>query len=622
MWATSNGVVRRLDIVKLKIPGRALYFLEDRGDTQIFADAYKPILYEINDGKVKEYPIDIKKKIRRLFTLQSGDKLVQTAAPVQLCILDQNWKVKKEFPVRDFFWHGAWSIDQSANGTIMYAEYTATKKTDLVPLIVWASRDRGETWEPSLTLQSSPKNPKADIRHFHTCVADPDILGRWYVSTGDRLDNNRLYLSEDDGYTWEQMPVNKISPSRLVPKKLRHNIQRYTACFFKDNYIYWPTDDDLKLRPLYVRIDKSKIREGHYEVLGFFDSNLIRNIIPDEDGGALTIAESKIDREAADLHYITKDGHITALAGIPNETGDLSGTTLSLSSRAFHKGTAYSLHDMALFAERKPGVLRYDLTKLSENDPQARLYEHYHQLKRASSSPLIVFFHAQRTAGSTLKDIFKAEYGEKKVYYQRTVENFKRWRDLTEKDLAGFWVYGAHDNFCFPQKTLKRPRFYLSIVREPIERAVSLYHYLKTRPEHKLHELAMTKDLATFYREAIKIAPDYVSNVQVLRICGKKNFETARKIIEEHFSLVAPFERIDEAVICLEQFFDFKKKGSFEKKAPKIALNDNLDWETLKIIRDINEEDLKLYEFVKGYFDLLKAPLLSAAKFDPFHLIV
>lgn len=610
--------MKKLEIFRfLSKQSEELYFLEDSSNL-VFANVKKPLVYELKDNKVVEHTIDIKKRIRRLFTLQDGSKLVQTSHPVQLCLLDSNWKTIKAFPAAHHFWHGSWSIDQSSSGTIMYAEYTASKETELKPLSVWASRDNGLNWEQVLTLKSSPKHRKADIRHYHTCIADPDIPGRWYVSTGDRLDNNRLYLSENDGRTWEKMPINSIKPSRLISEHMKNNILRFTSCFFKDNYIYWPTDDNLNIdRALYVRVDKNKIKEGNYEVLGLFKENLKRNIIQDEDGGALTISESKRDKHFVDLHYIDSNNSISSLASLVNGTGKKSAVAASLSSKGFRNGTAYSLHDRALFSDETPGVLQYQLSTVQNNDLQARLYNRLLNIS-AAKNPLIVFFHAQRTAGTTLKDIFKSEYGEEKVYYQRTVKDFKSWKDLKEQELSKYKVYGAHHNFSNTQTTTKRPHFYLSIIRDPIERAVSLYNYLKTRPEHKLHELAVNEDLATFYRKAIKISPDYVSNVQTLRICGQKDFKEAVKTIEDHFSLVAPFERIDEAISGLENFFKFDNKGLFKKRDTKTAACDSLDEDALEIIQEVNKVDIRLYEFVKEYFDFIMLSLNSVINRDDY----
>jgi hypothetical protein len=529
-------------------------------------------------------------------------------------LVNDKWKLVKKHSGFEYFWHGSQSIDQSENGVIMFSEYTGTKETNLKPLKVWASYDEGKSFEAVLTLNSSPNHKAADLRHFHTCFADLEIKGRWYVTTGDRLDNNRLYISDDDGKNWERIAVNKIAPTKLIQNRFKNNILRFTSCFFKGDYIYWATDDLVGLsQPCYVRMNRKEVRKGEYEILSFFDNNLIRSVIPDEEGGCLTISESKFDLSEADIHYVDNKNSITTLKSIPNRSGNESGTTLSLNSLKFNNGIAYSLHDVNLFAEKQPGILKYELKRLEENSLEYSFLKKYRKIKTAVD-PLIVFFHAQRTAGTTLKDIFKKEYGDEQVYYQRTVDDFKPWKDLTDQDLQDYKVYGAHDNFSDENLSQSRARFYISVIRDPIERAKSLYNYLKTRPEHKLHQLAMDQDIYEFYKKAYEISPNYVSDVQTLRVCGKKDFDYAKNIIEKHFSLLAPFEKIDEIVKILEEFFEFRKKGGFKKKEVNPNSLSDLDEKTIKLIEEINKEDIKLYNYIKELYKTIKPLIFSVAR--------
>lgn len=586
--------------------GKSLFFLEHK-DNKLTIEVPQNIIYEWKDNDVSEYSLDINERIKRLYTLQDGSRLIQTAPSWKTYLLTNDFKLKKEINTGDKQWHGSWSIDQSKNGTIMYSEYTGTKIKEPTPLFVWCSHDNGINWFKSLILNSSPKNEISDIRHYHTCLADPDIPGQWYVSTGDILGNIRLYVSYDDGINWERILVKSIIPDRLMWKEFTNSVLRFTSCYFDGNFIYWATDDNsnnLKC-PLLVRTNRYQIQKGMFEILGLFNNNLVRNVIQLENKkGAIAITEAKHDINNIELSFIDRNKYIYPLKPLKNFSKEITGGTYTLSSRSFYRNKAYSLIDAKVLGENWHGVLEYEITGTSvDNCIRLSSIEKTITNKKKQKS-LIAFFHSQRTAGTTIKKIMKQEFGENKVYYQRTVNSFKRWCDLNDEELDDFRVFASHDNFTLNPK-IQRDCFLMSIVREPVDRAISLYYYLKGRPEHMLYNLAVEKNITDFYKEAPYISPNYVINVQTLRVCGKKDFQKAKETIEKYFSLVAPFERIDEAIEYIRFYFGLSSNFKLEKSEPKINYAyDSLDKDTIDIIKSINNEDILLYEYVKKWFSV------------------
>jgi hypothetical protein len=143
---------------------------------------------------------------------------------------------------------------------------------------------------------------------------------------------------------------------------------------------------------------------------------------------------------------------------------------------------------------------------------------------------LIVFPHTQRTGGKALRDqILCKVYGLERVYSGSRGTGDKTWQTVTGADLAAFKVFTGPSNYADLDKG--RPTVFISLVRHPLYRAVSLYHYCRKHVHHRLHEIANRCTLEEFYPEAARVYPVYLRNTQCLRIAGKTNARRAQETI-------------------------------------------------------------------------------------------
>lgn len=101
----------------------------------------------------------------------------------------------------------------------------------------------------------------------------------------------------------------------------------------------------------------------------------------------------------------------------------------------------------------------------------------------------VIFLHIPKTAGTTFMDLLKANYGQScyrlrnggdVAAAKRQADQVARWVQC----VAGHVGYGAHE-------WLPGLWRYVSFLREPVDRVVSLYYYIRGRPKHKRHELAL-----------------------------------------------------------------------------------------------------------------------------------
>lgn len=214
---------------------------------------------------------------------------------------------------------------------------------------------------------------------------------------------------------------------------------------------------------------------------------------------------------------------------------------------------------------------------------------------------LLVFFHAQRTAGSAFRHILARAYGEKSVFCTQYAQEFKHWCDVSEQELDSQRVFAGHSDF--EEKDWARKFHYTTILRHPAYRTISLYFYCRKYPNQFLHHMAINSTIEEFYYTASKKKPKYFNNVMCRRVSGQANFEAAKKNIEEKFFLVG----------ATEEFSAFVRAFLLSQNLPAqnipVAEHDHIRYgkflDKKELINDIlaaNQEDEKLFRYFNRHY--------------------
>ena len=119
----------------------------------------------------------------------------------------------------------------------------------------------------------------------------------------------------------------------------------------------------------------------------------------------------------------------------------------------------------------------------------------------------LYFLHIHKTAGSTLARILETHFGQGQICPPQTWQQFLA---LPHSDLAQFRLFRGH-LLAFSQWLPSRP-WVVTFLRDPVERTLSTYDYIRRNDRHRLHRAAATMDLETFLHE-----PDTVGTVRDLQ---------------------------------------------------------------------------------------------------------
>lgn len=238
----------------------------------------------------------------------------------------------------------------------------------------------------------------------------------------------------------------------------------------------------------------------------------------------------------------------------------------------------------------------------------------------------VIFLHIPKAAGTTLNMIFKRQYEPPAIYEIRpdylkaSIDEFKKLPSKHREKiriLRGHIGFGLH-NF------LPQPSTYITIMRNPVDRVISHYYYIRTLLENGID----FSNRPWFHDARYMCLKDYVRygkspdlrNGQTKLLSGEIEgwwgaetdavqysttmLETAKNNLKDYFAVVGLSERFDETLILLRRIFDWKMPfyvpHNLAKNRP---LRKDISKDIMDAIEKCNELDIELYRYAKEMFE-------------------
>ena len=222
-----------------------------------------------------------------------------------------------------------------------------------------------------------------------------------------------------------------------------------------------------------------------------------------------------------------------------------------------------------------------------------------------------IFFHIVKTAGTTLHQIIDRHYQPDETYWIGTKGHpLEHFTSLSEADrakirlLRGHMVFGLHT-------FLPGPSIYFTLLRDPVERTLSYYYFIRRTPEHYCHDLITSNDMSLEEFLENK-ADDLIINGQTRVLAGKKwhkectegAVEAAKRNLREHFTIVGLVERFDETLHLLKRALNWQNLYYIRQN---VGTNrpgmDGLPPATLDAVIKANQFDIELYQYATELFE-------------------
>ena len=237
------------------------------------------------------------------------------------------------------------------------------------------------------------------------------------------------------------------------------------------------------------------------------------------------------------------------------------------------------------------------------------------EISKENSSPVIIFLHIPKAAGTTLRDILYRQY-EKECIYELDGQNFSQSQEdfkqlnIKEKDkirlLMGHMYFGLHEFISYPST-------YITMLRNPIEKVISYYYFVSKLKTHPDYELIKSQNISL--KEYCTMNKPNMCNAQTRFLAGEnfiqvnnesKILEQAKKNLQEYFSIVGITERFDETLILMKEKLGWSSNPYYYRRNTNKNVSYsqlNIKEDTLVTIRKYNQLDLELYKYANELFE-------------------
>lgn len=257
----------------------------------------------------------------------------------------------------------------------------------------------------------------------------------------------------------------------------------------------------------------------------------------------------------------------------------------------------------------------------------------------------LIFLHLPKAAGTTFNKILLKQY-EAPVSFivaeevKKEIEgNWGRFTSMEREELAkkklmalpksqkqhlqlvaGHMEYGWHE--CFND-----PATYITFLRNPVDRVISQFHYIKRLPDHALKDRIQNDALSLkqFVEQGVSLMTDNGMTRKIAGVTDAVGFreyddtilDKAMGHLRDHFGAVGLAEHFDESIVYMQQKFNWKQPYYL----PKNVTNNRkkvmeYDSATLDCIAQHNSLDIQLYQYAQELF----SKQLTSANGDIAHL--
>jgi hypothetical protein len=220
-----------------------------------------------------------------------------------------------------------------------------------------------------------------------------------------------------------------------------------------------------------------------------------------------------------------------------------------------------------------------------------------------AESTRILFVHIPKTAGISLFSALAAAVGTDRAirFSDASKENREKLLAMPDEEMRRYHLISGH----FPLAIyLKKPLSdyrVITVLRDPVDRELSAYYYMKTWKGHPRHEMIKQMDLQQFIEHREK---DRLANRQCFILSGASSFYRARKAIETHGIMAAPIDYLGDFCRLLERELHIGPLSlGRENETAKRPRVDEVPAELRSRLETLTSDDKRLYRHVKKKFE-------------------
>jgi hypothetical protein len=235
--------------------------------------------------------------------------------------------------------------------------------------------------------------------------------------------------------------------------------------------------------------------------------------------------------------------------------------------------------------------------------------------EKTRAEPTVIFLHIPRTAGTTLYRIIERHYKKAHIYtvwMDGTPDEFK---NLSQSRRAAIRVLRGHTGWGL-HEFLPGPASYFTLLRDPIERVISYYYFIRRAPRHYCHDLVTSNDMSL--RDFLESQADPMADNAQTRLlsgletgqelgfgeCTEELLEIAKRNLRENVAVVGLTEEFDRTLLLLKRAFGWQKlfyaRQNVSANRPR---KNELPPTTRDAVAEVNLLDTGLYQHATALFE-------------------
>lgn len=226
----------------------------------------------------------------------------------------------------------------------------------------------------------------------------------------------------------------------------------------------------------------------------------------------------------------------------------------------------------------------------------------------------IIFLHIPKTAGTTLNQILQRQYEPQQSFFMgaNAQASIKTFKELPAEEKAAIRLAAGHTAFGF-HNYLPGSTTYFTFMREPVERVISFYHYVRSSEQHYLNH-AVVNDFSGIAQFVSSGITKMVDNGQTRMISGtwlepgygeidSEIFEQAKANLHQYFGVVGLTEAFDTTLLLLQDSFNWQNVNYVRHNVTTVARVERLlSAEDRDIVTSFNQWDSALYKHAQEMF--------------------
>lgn len=238
-------------------------------------------------------------------------------------------------------------------------------------------------------------------------------------------------------------------------------------------------------------------------------------------------------------------------------------------------------------------------------------------MNTGNSAKKIIFLHIPKAGGTTLYSVIQRNYDANRIYtLAGTRHAMQEFMNLPSEEINRYDCVQGHMGFGF-HKYFAEDLKYITLMRDPLKRVVSLYFYILRTPQHYLYNLLTSARMGLNEFVESGATPElYDGQTRLLasesglgitfddkRRLDRSDLARAKQHLRDFFILVGTLDQFDEFLLAAQRILGWEDV-SYEKKNVRhgqTAISD-IDDRTLKAISANNEIDFELYNYAQELF--------------------